>query len=81
MDLTLPFCVTVDMFECLFLTKNNKEKIVNQINQKFRYGMPAKFIVQLQKSNERKNVTVVEKQHSVIKMYIFITISWAFFYC
>ena len=43
--------------------------------------MPAKFIVQLQKPNERKNVTVVEKLHSVIKMYIFITISWAFFYC
>ena len=39
LDLTLPFCITVDMFECLFFTKNNKEKTVNQINQKFRYGM------------------------------------------
>ena len=41
---------------------------------------PANFIVQLQQSNERKNVTVVEKLHSVINTYIFITISWAFFY-
>lgn len=32
---------------------------------------PANFIVQLQQSDERKNVTVVEKLHSVIKMYIF----------
>lgn len=31
---------------------------------------PANFIVQLQQSDERKNVTVVEKLHSVIKMYI-----------
>lgn len=40
----------------------------------------ANFILQLRKSNERKNVIVVERLFSTIKMYVFIDISWLFFF-
>ena len=58
LDLTLPFCITVDMFECLFFTKNNKEKTVNQINQ--NQNMTLHFYITFKNSSKHITFTITE---------------------